>query len=340
MELARRCDLDVQTLSRHERGEVEPTDESLDKLARALDFPPEFFRADAVQELAAEHASFRAMKSMTARQRDAALGAGTIALELNYWVEKKFKLQVPDVPSFERLKPELAAEATRRAWKLGVGHAGNMVHLLELHGVRVFSLAEDCREVNAFSLWRDDKPFVFLNTMKSVERSRFDAAHELGHLVMHRDRDDGEQEHEADRFASAFLMPEESVKLLAPKLPSLTEIVRAKRRWDVSAAALTRRMYDVKLISEWTYRSLYLHMSELGYRTNEPSPMSQRETSQVWTKVFASLRKEGKAKSDVARELRIPVKELDAIVFGLIVMGTIEGGGQSSGASKARLRMV
>jgi Zn-dependent peptidase ImmA (M78 family) len=53
-------------------------------------------------------------------------------------------------------------------------------------GVSIFSMAEDTAEVDAFSLWRDTTPFVFLNTLKSAERSRFDAAQELGHLVMHR----------------------------------------------------------------------------------------------------------------------------------------------------------
>src|SRR3546814_6566541 len=45
---------------------------------------------------------------------------------------------------------------------------------------------EDTKNVDAFSCWRNGQPFVFLNTFKSAERSRFDAAHELAHLVLHR----------------------------------------------------------------------------------------------------------------------------------------------------------
>ncbi|MEK2654790.1 ImmA/IrrE family metallo-endopeptidase [Pseudomonas aeruginosa] len=48
-------------------------------------------------------------------------------------------------------------------------------------------MAEETSQVNAFSCWRRGvTPFVFLNTQKSAEASRFDAAHELGHLVLHR----------------------------------------------------------------------------------------------------------------------------------------------------------
>lgn len=97
---------------------------------------------------------------------------------------------------------------------MGLGEApiANMVHLLETKGVRVFSLVEDCHELDAFSTWLDGTPFVFLNTRKSAERSRMDAAHELGHLVLHRvGRPQGkEAEEEATRFGAAFLMPRAS----------------------------------------------------------------------------------------------------------------------------------
>ncbi|WP_254402128.1 ImmA/IrrE family metallo-endopeptidase [Streptomyces sp. AC555_RSS877] len=81
-----------------------------------------------------------------------------------------------------------------------------MVHLLQSHGVRVFSLSPDSLEVDAFAVWRGTTPFVFLNTMETVERSTFDAAHELGHLVMHatRERPAPEAERQANDFTSAF----------------------------------------------------------------------------------------------------------------------------------------
>jgi hypothetical protein len=50
----------------------------------------------------------------------------------------------------------------------------------------VFSLSVDAAEVEAFSMWKEGAPFIFLNTGKSAEHGRFDAAHELGHLVLHR----------------------------------------------------------------------------------------------------------------------------------------------------------
>src|SRR5207245_2232584 len=83
-----------------------------------------------------------------------------------------------DVPDYRQIEPHMAAMLLRQHWGLGIKPIANMVHLLELKGIRVFSLAESTKDVDAFSLWRDDIPYVFLNRFKSPERSRFDAAHE------------------------------------------------------------------------------------------------------------------------------------------------------------------
>ena len=60
------------------------------------------------------------------------------------------------------------------------------------------------------------------DTNKTAEHSRFDAAHELGHLVLHRHGPPRgiEAERQANAFASAFLMPHGSVFPRAPKFPT------------------------------------------------------------------------------------------------------------------------
>lgn len=43
-------------------------------------------------------------------------------------------------------------------------------------------------KLDAFSVWFDNKPFIFLSSDKDTNvRIRFDIAHELGHLLMHSD---------------------------------------------------------------------------------------------------------------------------------------------------------
>jgi Zn-dependent peptidase ImmA (M78 family) len=163
--------------------------------------------------------------------------------------------------------------------------------------------------------------------MKSAERSRFDAAHELGHLVLHRHGQPSgrEAEKEADAFASAFLMPRSSILAYAPPIPTIENLIEAKQFWRVSLSALAHRMHGVGRMSDWIYRSLAIEVQRLGYRKSEPASTT-REQSQVLEKVFAALRKDGMSKSDIARSLAWPTSELRAMVFQLIVESQTGGG--------------
>jgi Zn-dependent peptidase ImmA (M78 family) len=242
-------------------------------------------------------------------------------MELASWIDARFTLPAPDVPDLSGNAPETAAQAVRAAWGLGERPVRNMVHLLEAHGVRVFSLAEECREVDAFSLWWDGVPYVFLNTQKSAERSRLDAAHELGHLVLHRGpRGAGRDlEREAQRFGGAFLMPKASVLASVSGLATVPRLIALKRNWNVAVTALTYRLHELQLISDWHYRTLFTQLSERGYRINEPNP-AERETSQLLQKVFDILRQEGISKDAVARDLHVLPEEINALVFGLVML--------------------
>src|ERR1019366_9779137 len=173
----------------------------------------------------------------------------------------------------------------------------------ESRGVRVFSLAIDAAEVDAFSMWRQDAPFVFLNTAKSAEHGRFDGGHELGHLVMHRHGPPQGQdaEREANAFASAFLMPRSTVLAVAPRFTTVDRLIELKKIWNVSVAALAYRMHTLDVMSDWQYRNVAIELSQRGYRKTEPAP-SPRETSQIFAKVAAALREDGIAKDAVAAE--------------------------------------
>lgn len=331
--LAAQVGLELRSISAYEKGEFKPEPERLAAVAKVLRFPEAFFFGDDLDEPTPDVASFRSLSKMTAGQRDTALGAGAVALMLNDWIEARFDLPRAELPDLSReASPEAAAQELRRAWGIGELPIKNIVHLLEAKGVRVFSLALDAAEVDAFSMWRQSTPFVFLNTKKSAEHGRFDAAHELGHLVLHRhgSPQGREAEQEANAFASAFLMPRASLLAQAPHIPTLEHLIKLKKIWSVSVAALTYRLHTVGAISDWHYQTLFVELSSRGYRKKEPDE-GQRETSQVLQKVFAALREEGILKTHIARELCIPTDELDQLVFGLALTGL--SGSSSAGAA-------
>ncbi len=325
--LADKVGLSSRAITAYEAGTMGPTAETLAAVADELKFPIEFFSRPPIEPPSAYGASFRSLEKMLASERDKAISAGVIATEISAWTDEKFDLPVPWIPDLRDATPEQAAEEVRNLWGLGLRPVGNLVHLFEAKGIRVFSLAENTRNVDAFSFWYDEKPFVFLNTMKSAEHSRFDGGHELGHLTMHRHgpprgRD---PERDAQAFASAFLMPRADVLAHAPRMPSLENLIRVKRRWGVSLAALVYRIRTLGLVSDWQYRTLYQRLSARGYRTTEPEPL-QREVSQVYTKVFRTLRSEEIGDTILARDLSLNPADVHGLVFGL-ALSPLTGGG-------------
>jgi Zn-dependent peptidase ImmA (M78 family)/DNA-binding XRE family transcriptional regulator len=329
--------VDLRTVTGYERGEYEPSPGTLALIARTLRFPVGFFAGGDLHEPSPMTASFRSLARMSAANREAALASGALAFLLTDWIEQRFTLPAPDLPDLREENPEAAAMTLRQQWGLGERPIRNMVHLLEAKGVRVFSMFEETAEVDAFSLWRATTPFVFLNTMKSAERSRFDAAHELGHLVLHRHAGaptGREAEHEANRFASAFLMPRGSVFAAAPVLPSLDRLIELKRQWIVSVAAVAYRLHALGLLTDWHYTRLCIELAERGYRTNEPQP-AQREMSQLLPKIFAAFRDDGITLSDIAAELQIEAEEIDKLVFRLMLL-SLQGGATGGARSPRR----
>jgi Zn-dependent peptidase ImmA (M78 family) len=214
---------------------------------------------------------------------------------------------------------EAAARALRQHWGLGEKPLGNVLGLLESNGVRVFSLAEDTASVDAFSFWRDQTPYVFLNTFKSAEHSIFDSVHELCHLCCHRHAGTERSrfaEREAQAFASAFLMPAADVRSRMARFITVETVLAAKKRWRVSAMAMAYRLHTLGLLTEWRYKSACIELGRRGYRTGEPVGID-RETSTVWKKILAQLWTEKMTKNEIAKKLNLPQDEVESLIWGL-----------------------
>lgn len=181
--------------------------------------------------------------------------------------------------AYTRQEIEEIAQATRRFWGLGDGPIANMVALLETHGIVVTRFETRTKCVDAFSSWIDDRPYIFLASDKSSGcRSRFDAAHELGHVILHRGvaQEDVEDkrtrdriEHEANLFAGAFLLPEST--FLAEFYSTRVDHLKGlKRRWRVSIAALAHRAKEIGAIDEYQYIQFRKQLSHHKWLTREP----------------------------------------------------------------------
>jgi Zn-dependent peptidase ImmA (M78 family)/DNA-binding XRE family transcriptional regulator len=339
--LGRAVGLTARRIAEYENEGVAPPPATVGALADALGFPPPFLLRADPPDVSADNVSFRSFSRLAAARRDAALSAAASGVELARWLDDRLHLPPPDISDLAHTEPEIAAAALRSEWGLGEDPMPNAIHLLEAHGVRVFSIVEDCAQLDAFSLWSDGVPFVFLTSHKSPERSRWDAAHELGHLVLHAShRPQGrQQEQEADAFAAALLLPRLGVLGQAPRVPSLRDIVDHKVLWRVSALAYIRRLHQLGAVTDWHYRSLVVEAARVGYRREEGD--IERETSKLVPAALGLLADDGVGVGELAAELDLPVDELRGLLFGAFgALVPLDGGGQRTGGTRARLRLA
>ncbi|SDR90901.1 helix-turn-helix domain-containing protein [Actinopolymorpha singaporensis] len=336
--LSGKSQISTKSISDYENNKKVPSRDTLRHLAEALEVSVAYLSKPPLEEVPAEAVSFRAPTKMTARNREMALSVASHAVELRRWIDERYSVPPIDVPSLHKYvglaAASEAAYVVRAKWGLGVAPLGNMVHLLELHGVAVFSVKTEARALDAFSFYASGQPFVLLSTAKSAERGRFDAAHELGHLVLHCGpvRPSGvEAEREADAFASSFLMPEADIHAQFSMNPRLGDLTRKKTRWGVSAIALAYRLHDLGLMTDWHYHTTCVNLSRMGYRSGEPQGM-RRESSRLLGKVLADLRRTPGGFEQLCNDLAVVPDDVNELIFGLTP--TVVSGGQFEHAER------
>jgi Zn-dependent peptidase ImmA (M78 family)/transcriptional regulator with XRE-family HTH domain len=313
-DLAGAVEVTPAAISQFEAGQAKPSSATLARIAIALRVPVGFLaRGRAIVHVTEDETNFRSLRSTTKRERSQARAQVELLAELVSLCEQYLSLPGWDEAPMERgIGPEDAAELLRDRWDLGVGPIGDMVGLLERRGALVARLPSDSARVDAFSCWVAERPYVLLASNKqSADRSRFDAAHELGHLVLHPDPLPGlgAAELEAHRFASAFLMPRVAIAAELPRSPNLGLLVDLKLRWRVSVQALLRRGKDIGLYSDASYRRAYQQLGARGWRVNEPGEVGPVERPTLLARAYAML--EARYGDDVlSKRTQLPGDEL------------------------------
>lgn len=61
---------------------------------------------------------------------------------------------------------------------------------------------------------------------------------------------------------------------------------------------------------------MLIELGKRGYRSGEPDGI-EREVSTVLAKVLAALWSKGMTKDDIAKDLEIPLEEIEALIFRL-----------------------
>jgi Zn-dependent peptidase ImmA (M78 family)/DNA-binding XRE family transcriptional regulator len=293
-QLAVELDLTAAAVSQFESGVTSPSPETQMRLAEKLNVPVTFFALPMVET---HEGFFRSLRRTSVADRRKARALAHLAYDVaasgNDGQSRSF--EPPDLirPGLTATKSEIESltESVRLQWGLPNGPVPSMIGLLESHGVIVIRSLLDTGDVDAFSLPFPDYPVVVLSSDKGDRaRSRFDAAHELGHLVLHGEQFWGlkEVEDQANWFAAAFLMPR---SLIIDELPATADwpaLFALKQKWQVSVAALLMRARSLGKMPESSYLGAVKMMSARGWRKREPAPLGRPEEPNLLGEILAA----------------------------------------------------
>ena len=300
-ELADETGISKQSLSLYANGGNVPPFDNVIKIARALEFPTDFFMSEDLCTVSTGNTYFRSQASATKKSRN----AQKIKLEyvskmyeviLNYMNVPELNLpdttginipdDIADVDSEQAIKEiEKLSKLVREYWNLGNGPIENLQYVLQSNGIIVTGFRDVDIGIDAFSQQITiDGKMVYIIALsigtKPIERLRFDMAHELGHILMHTWGEDNEEiskdefnvrEKQANMFASALLLPKETFSKSISAYPTNIDYYLAlKKKWKVSMQAMMYRTRQLDIISANQFQYMMRIMSKNRYRTHEP----------------------------------------------------------------------
>jgi Zn-dependent peptidase ImmA (M78 family)/transcriptional regulator with XRE-family HTH domain len=176
---------------------------------------------------------------------------------------------------------EDAATAVRSLIDVSVQPLSNVILLFERIGILAVRHGLDSSSLDAFSNWPpgDLNPFIVLGADKaSAVRSRFDAAHEVGHMILHRhvpERDLKNRdalkiiEGQANRFAGALLLPREGFAKDVGS-PTLDRFLVLKTTWGASVGAMISRCAQLSMLTPEREQKLWMNYARRGWKKREP----------------------------------------------------------------------
>jgi len=266
-------------VSQYEHGTRTPPAESVERLSIALNLPAAFFLQDGSDSADDLLVSFRSLSGATKTARTRELRRLAWVTRIAGYLRKYAALPAPNFPvwtisprpgDLDEIQVDEWADSLREYWGVEPGPIPDVVDLLERNGAIVVRCELGADTLDAYSAWAHGVPYVVLAADKrAAVRSRFDAAHEIAHLVLHRQASGADLatpafvkdiERQAHAFAGAFLMPADSfsAEFLSPTLDGF---VAMKPRWQVSVGAMIKRASSLELIGPEQERRLWI-----GYR--------------------------------------------------------------------------
>jgi Zn-dependent peptidase ImmA (M78 family) len=323
-------------VARYEEGEDRPAPDRLEVIARQLNFAPEFFlQAAWPEEIELIHWRSQASESKAAREMTEQRMRWLC--EIYAYLSSEVDFSSTPIPDFslpadislitseqiERIATEL-----RHEWGLRSEPIPDMILALENAGIPVTALdfSSERQDGCCFHSKLLNKTFVAINIESaSAVRVRLDAAHELGHVILHKNVAPAQARHpvfhklmekQAFRFAGALLFPREAFFDEVPDV-SLDYLCALKRRWGMAISAMIVRAADLGVVDTEEVSSLFRAMTRRRWRGVRMEPFDNvmaHEKPRMLRRGFETLLGSGMfAKSAIRSALPQPSHEIEQI---------------------------
>lgn len=323
--LAEQAGISAMAISKYENNKAVPSSRVLLSLADALGVRVEYFlRAEKVALREVEYRKHAKLPVKILRHIQ-----GDVIEQIERYLElERFFPTAPIAPfKVPKTVPQTIKKyediedvviAVRKAWGLGVNPVPDLTNSLEERGIKVFQTrADHGSRFDGLAASVNDMPIVVVAKDWPGDRQRFTLAHELAHLILKGRLKKGlDEEIAANRFASAFLVPEPEVrKELGNKRHYLEpqELCVLKKSYGLSMSGWIHRAKDLGILSDSNYQSMVRYFRMRGWHKKEPCDEYPREEPLLFKQlVFRALAEELISESKAAELLRIPLSQFIA----------------------------
>ncbi len=290
------------TISKYENGLLAPNSGIVIALSKALNQPIDyFFRPFSVQ---VESVKFRKKSSLPQKKENSLRETIADLMERYINIEEICsdsieKNPIPQIKASSAEDVKAAAAAVRKEWKLGLSGIVNVIDLLENHGIKVIEIDASNTFDGMSSLVNEKFHVVILNKSFSVERKRFTALHELGHLVLRFPKtiDPKIEESFCHLFASEMLLPGSELKRILGKVRkdiSYQELRTIQLGYGISCDAIMYKAKEYGIVSEQRFRTFCIQKNKSsGFKALvERSLYHYEESTRFVSLVYKALSKE------------------------------------------------
>lgn len=309
--LAEKAGISRQMISSYESGRTVPTGKNILKLAETLDFPSTFFSRK-FDSLSSDGTFFRSQSAATKRARD--MQKMDLIFSNNIYNILKKYIEFPDVclpdlyvGNCHKITSEFIkykANELRKLWGMDNNSPVlDLIRTMEANGFIVVKSNMQNSKIDAVSKWILDRPFVVLtDNGESAVRRRFNAAHEIGHIVLHSevesiyDLNASELriiERQANEFASHFLLPNDAF-LDSLVTINLEGFIQLKKYWLVSIGAMVMKTYNLGILNDNQYTYIQKKLSKNKWKKVEPlDDELEVEQPSIFSEVYKMLATSG-----------------------------------------------